>query len=633
MWSGSRETPAEIPQSIRDMVRSRLRRLSAGCAETLAIAALIGERFDAAPAGVGGVADGRRDRRPARGGGAGGPDRGNRRRARLLAVLALADPAGDLRGAEQGPSGRAASADRRDARVPPRGRRRPNSRTTSARPPTRAPRRRRSGTATWPGRARCRRSRPRSRCVTSGGRSSCSIASAPRTRRSAASCCLTWRARTTGPGSTPSGTSGSPRRPTPPAASGAASCSRGRRSGTAASCRRRSAPTCGRRRSSKRRSSGWTSEDDGTRATILARLAHWLHNVRPYPERLELSDRSVAMARRSQDRRTLATVLLHRCWALDGPGDVGDALRVAGEILKIGAELGDPALTLEGLRIQLAAQFENGRHSAAVQTAHDMKTLAEEVRPPGVHPAGRDVGHRRRQPWRAGSGGRGAGRRARPPARPDRPFAGPAHLGRAERLVAAAAGARDGVHSAVRGAVGGGTRATSPGPPSRPGAWPRRAPGTGRPSCSAGRTPPRRRTRTRTTYGGPVIVGFSGAVDLVETGGGPRPCTISPLPTPGATARWGSRASSAPPTTGSGCSRGGGPLHRGHRAPGGRAGTAPRDGGPAVDGAHRGGLRPVLSMRGQAADVARAAALTESAMRTAEELGLAAITNRPRLRG
>jgi len=118
-------------------------------------------------------------------------------------------------------------------------------------------------------------------------------------------------------------------------------------------------------------------EGDETRATILARLAHWLHNVRPYPERLELSNRSVAMARRGHDRRTLATVLLHRCWALDGPGDVADSLAVAGEVLKIGAELGDPALTLEGLRIQLAAQFENGSHTAAVQTAEEMKTLAE----------------------------------------------------------------------------------------------------------------------------------------------------------------------------------------------------------------------------------------------------------------
>ena len=67
-------------------------------------------------------------------------------------------------------------------------------------------------------------------------------------------------------------------------------------------------------------------EGNGARATVLARLAHWLHNVRRYPERLELSDRSVAMARGTADPRTLATVLLHRCWALDGPDDVGDAL-------------------------------------------------------------------------------------------------------------------------------------------------------------------------------------------------------------------------------------------------------------------------------------------------------------------
>jgi transcriptional regulator with XRE-family HTH domain len=123
-------------------------------------------------------------------------------------------------------------------------------------------------------------------------------------------------------------------------------------------------------------------EDNATRATVQARLAHWLHNVRPYPERLELSDRSVAMARGTQDRRTLATVLMHRCWALDGPGDVADALAVASEIFAIGAELGDPELTLEGLRIRLTAQFENGEYTAATATAHDLKTLAEAVRHP-----------------------------------------------------------------------------------------------------------------------------------------------------------------------------------------------------------------------------------------------------------
>lgn len=123
-------------------------------------------------------------------------------------------------------------------------------------------------------------------------------------------------------------------------------------------------------------------KDIGASATILARLVHWLHNERPYPQRLELSDRSVAMARETGDRRTLATVLLHRSWALDGPDDIDDALRVAGEILGIGTEFGAPELTLQGLRIRLAAQFEKGEHTAAVQTAIVMKKLAERVRHP-----------------------------------------------------------------------------------------------------------------------------------------------------------------------------------------------------------------------------------------------------------
>ena len=122
--------------------------------------------------------------------------------------------------------------------------------------------------------------------------------------------------------------------------------------------------------------------DNAARAIILARLAHWLHNERPYPERLELSDRSLAMARATGDRRTLATVLMHRGWALDGPDDVADALAVADEILGIGTELKDPELRLEGLRIRLAAQFENGDHPAATATALAMKELAEQVQHP-----------------------------------------------------------------------------------------------------------------------------------------------------------------------------------------------------------------------------------------------------------
>ncbi|HEY6491689.1 MAG TPA: AAA family ATPase [Trebonia sp.] len=122
--------------------------------------------------------------------------------------------------------------------------------------------------------------------------------------------------------------------------------------------------------------------DLAARATAQARLAHWLHNARGYPERLRLSDQSVAMAREAGDGRTLATVLVHRGWALDGPDDVDDAVAVAGEILGIGAELGDQELRLEGLRIRVAAQFEKGEHPAAAATSLVMKQLAEEVRHP-----------------------------------------------------------------------------------------------------------------------------------------------------------------------------------------------------------------------------------------------------------
>ena len=122
--------------------------------------------------------------------------------------------------------------------------------------------------------------------------------------------------------------------------------------------------------------------DSAARATVQARLAHWLHNERPYPERVELSDQAVAMARGTGDRRTLATVLVHRGWALDGPDDVDDALAVADEVLGIGAGLGNPELRLEGLRIRVAAQFEQGEQAAAARTALALKQLAEAARHP-----------------------------------------------------------------------------------------------------------------------------------------------------------------------------------------------------------------------------------------------------------
>ena len=374
-------------------------------------------------------------------------------------------------------------------------------------------------------------------------------------------------------------------------------------------------------------------QDDGTRATILARLAHWLHNVRPYPERLQLSDRSVALARGTQDRRTLATVLLHRCWALDGPGDVSDSVTVAGEVLKIGAELGDPALTLEGLRIQLAAQFENGRHSAAVQTAEEMKALAEA--------AGHPEFIRLAAMWdivaaviegRFGEAEALAGQLGR---RLDQ-------IGHSQaQLISVAQSA------SWRLLQGNATEyiapfeamsAADPGNLAWPAitAWCLAEAGAGdRAAELLARIDPASAADADKNYlWWAVIVGFSGAVDLV----GDR--------------RWAQALYDlAVPYSGSNCTLG---LASFLGAADHWLGVLATAAGRYTEAAahleaalsrHRDmGARPwaalteeaygrVLSLRGLPADVERAAALTESAMRTAEELELAAIINRPRLRG
>ena len=373
--------------------------------------------------------------------------------------------------------------------------------------------------------------------------------------------------------------------------------------------------------------------DDGTRATILARLAHWLHNVRPYPERLEISDRAVAMARRTHDRRTLATVLLHRCWALDGPGDVGDSLTVAGEILAIGAELGDPALTLEGLRIQLAAQFENGRHSAAVHTAQEMKTLAEA--------AGHPEFIRLAAMWDIVAATMGG------------------HFGQAEELAGELGRRLDQIgHSqaqlisvaqsaAWRLLQGYATEyiapfealsAADPGNLAYPAitAWCLAEAGAGdRAAELLSRTDPASAADADKNYlWWAVIVGFSGAVDLV----GDRRwaealyelaapyagsnCTLGVASFLGAADHWLGVLATATGRYTEASAHLEAALTR-HREMGARPWTA------LTEQAYG----RVLSLRGQPEDIERAAALTESAMRTASELELAAIVNRARLRG
>ena len=374
-------------------------------------------------------------------------------------------------------------------------------------------------------------------------------------------------------------------------------------------------------------------QDTGARATVLARLAHWQHNVRRYPERLELSDQSVAMARDTADPRTLATVLLHRCWALDGPDDVGDALTVATEIVGIGAALDDSELKLEGLRIRLAAQFENGEYAAAVQTAHDMKTLAERVRHPefmrlsamwDIAVASIEGRYKEAEELAAE-----LGRRLEQIGHPQAALIAVAQSA-SWRLLQG--------HATEYVTLFEGLSAAEPGNLAWPAiaAWSLAESGAyDRAAALLRQTDPASAAAADKNYlWWAVIVGFSAAVDLVED------------------RRWAQALYElAAPYAGSNCTLGvasflGAADHwlGVLAASAGRSTEAIAHLDAALTRHRRMGARPwtalteeaygrVLSSRGQAADAEQADKLTKSALHAAEELGLAAITTRIRLHG
>ncbi len=306
---------------------------------------------------------------------------------------------------------------------------------------------------------------------------------------------------------------------------------------------------------------------------------------------------------------------------------------MASEILGIGAELGDPELRLEGLRIRVTAQFEEGAHRAAMRTALAMKELAEEVGHPEfirlavmwdvtlANLEGRFADAREL----AGELGRRLARIGHSQAQiipVVQTFPWWVLRGRASKHVPALEEL-----SAYEPANIAWPALT---------AWCLAETGAlDRAADLLHRTEPAAAAAADKNYQWwAVIVGFSGAVDLV----GDRQwaevlydlaapyaghnCTLGVATFLGAVDHWlGVLAGVA-----------------------GRFTEATQHLEAALTRHHGMGSRPltaltqeayghVLSMRGAAADIERAGGLMASAMRTAEELGLAAITDRPRLRG
>ncbi|MGH9217580.1 MAG: hypothetical protein ACRDZS_15090, partial [Acidimicrobiales bacterium] len=122
--------------------------------------------------------------------------------------------------------------------------------------------------------------------------------------------------------------------------------------------------------------------DSRSRALALARLAHLLTLAAPHAERQAESDAAVAMARRLDAPVVLASVLVSRSLALDGPDDVEEQLDLGAEVMAIGRQTGDPDLVLQGARARVQALFVIGRHTEAHILARELTTLAGEVRHP-----------------------------------------------------------------------------------------------------------------------------------------------------------------------------------------------------------------------------------------------------------
>jgi class 3 adenylate cyclase/tetratricopeptide (TPR) repeat protein len=123
-------------------------------------------------------------------------------------------------------------------------------------------------------------------------------------------------------------------------------------------------------------------EDNAVRARALARLAQWLYYVSARPERAELCDEALRIARHVDDPSTIATVLIGRCWALEGPEDLKGQLETAAEVVELGESLDDQEIVLQGLKCRLHRLFERGDVDGAATVVSETKELAGALRQP-----------------------------------------------------------------------------------------------------------------------------------------------------------------------------------------------------------------------------------------------------------
>ena len=123
-------------------------------------------------------------------------------------------------------------------------------------------------------------------------------------------------------------------------------------------------------------------EDTPLRARLLARIALELYYSGDAERRVAVSGEALALARRLDDPRTLASCLIAHHYALWRPETVTERLAVAAELRRVADRTGDPELELEGAGWTVVDMLELGDvQGADIQIAAASK-LAEALHRP-----------------------------------------------------------------------------------------------------------------------------------------------------------------------------------------------------------------------------------------------------------
>jgi DNA-binding SARP family transcriptional activator len=122
--------------------------------------------------------------------------------------------------------------------------------------------------------------------------------------------------------------------------------------------------------------------DTAELAELLAALASELVWAADGERRFELSDRALATARRVGDPRTLARVLMLRSMTIPAPDTLEERLALAAELLELGEQLGDPAITFDTAFSYSGTAWEVGDVATINHMEEIATALAGELRQP-----------------------------------------------------------------------------------------------------------------------------------------------------------------------------------------------------------------------------------------------------------